>query len=215
MDGLTKKELIMMANQGDTAAKERVYKYYMDKYPNDWAGRNNYAALLLQKGQYEEANTMFEALHNEFRNNDTIHNNLGVAKRHLRKYNEAKEHYTTAASGGVKENNNLGILYIKYGDYASSVSSFEADRCDYNVALAYTLNGDYETAKRKIECIEDKTADVYYLRAIIGARSGDKELMTTSLTRAVQMDASLRDLAKEDLEFRKYNTTSEFTNSIR
>ncbi len=212
----SKQELIFYANNTkDTATKERVYKAYMDRFPQDWAGRNNYAALLLQKGQYQEAHDMYVALHNEYRNNDTIHNNLGVAKRHLRKYNEAKEHYTTAQRNGIKENNNLGILYIKYGDYASSIASFEQDRCDYNVVLAHTLAGDFETAKRKFECIETKTASDYYLRAIIGSRSGDKELMTTSLTRAIEMDASFRDMAKEDLEFKNYHNTAEFTNAIR
>ncbi|MGZ5242325.1 MAG: tetratricopeptide repeat protein [Bacteroidia bacterium] len=212
----TQQQLIWYANNTkDTATRERVYKNYMDRFPQDWAGRNNYAALLLQKGQYQEAHDLFEALHSEYRNNDTIHNNLGVAKRHLRKYNDAKEHYMTAQQGGIKENNNLGILYIKYGDYESSVNSFEADRCDYNVVLAHTLKGDYETAKRKFECIEEKKAADYYLRSIIGARSGDKELMTTSLTRAIEMDASFRDLAKEDLEFKNYVNTAEFTNAIR
>jgi len=187
----------------------------MDRFPQDWAGRNNYAAVLLQKGQYQEANDIYEALHSEFRNNDTINNNLGVAKRFLRKYNEAKDLYTGAQQNGIKENNNLGILYIKYGDYENSVNSFEQDRCDYNVVLAYTLKGDYETAKRKFECIETKKAADYYLRAIIGARSGDKELMTTSLTRAIEMDASFRDMAKEDLEFKNYLNTAEFTNAIR
>ncbi|RYD83508.1 MAG: tetratricopeptide repeat protein [Sphingobacteriales bacterium] len=213
---MSQQELIMWGNRTkDTAQRERIYKTYSERFPEDWAGRNNYGAILLQRGRYEEANTIFEALHNEFRNNDTIHNNYGVAQRFLRKYNSAKENYMTAQGNGVKENNNLGILYIKYGDYASSIASFEADRCDYNVVLAYTLNGDYETAKRKFDCIETKKAADYYLRAIIGARSGDKDLMTTSLTRAIEMDASFRDMAKEDLEFKDFKNTSEFTNAIR
>jgi tetratricopeptide (TPR) repeat protein len=213
---LSQQELIMYANHTkDTAQKERIYKTYMERFPEDWAGKNNYAAILLQKGQYEEANRLLEELHNEYRNNDTISNNLGVAKRFLRKYNDSKDLYMGAQQNGIKENNNLGILYIKYGDYENSVNSFEQDRCDYNVVLAYTLKGDYETAKRKFECIEDKKAADYYLRAIIGARSGDKDLMTTSLTRAIEMDASFRDMAKEDLEFKNYLNTAEFTNAIR
>jgi tetratricopeptide (TPR) repeat protein len=215
-DQLSQREVMMMANAStDSAEQERMYQYYMNKYPNDWAGKNNYAAFLIKHRQYEQAHAILDELSNQYRDNDTIHNNLGVAKRFLRKYNEAKENYTDASNGGIPENNNLGILYIKYGEYDNAVQSFEADRCDYNVALAYTLKGDYETAKRKIDCIEDKTADVYYLRAIIGARSGDRELMTTSLTQAVQKDPSLRDMAKEDLEFRAHHGKDYFENAIR
>jgi tetratricopeptide (TPR) repeat protein len=213
---MTKRELITLGNKTeDTATKLAIYKSMMDRWPDDWAGKNNYAAILLKQGKYEEANTMFEDLHKAFPENDTITSNLGVAKRFARKYNDAKDLYTAAQEGGVKENNNMGILYIKYGDYTSAVNSFEPSRCDYNTALAYTLKGDYDQALQKIDCITDKTADVYYLRAIVGARKGDKDMMTTSLTRAVQMDPSIRERAKDDMEFRKYNKTSEFTNSIR
>lgn len=214
---MAKRELIMLANnsQTDTNLLLNVYHHLMVRYPSDWAGKNNYAAVLLKQGNVLEANAMFEELHTTFPDNDTIANNLGVAKRYQHKYDEAKDLYMSAQEGGVKENNNLGILYIKYGDYENAVNSFEPDRCDYNVALAYTLKGDYENALQKIDCIENKTADVFYLRAIVAARKADKDLMTTSLTRAVQLDPSIRERAKDDLEFKKYLSTAEFTNAIR
>jgi tetratricopeptide (TPR) repeat protein len=187
----------------------------MNKYPNEWGGANNYAAMLIRQGKYKDADSLLEILNAKYRDNDTIANNLGVAKRFLRKYDAAKDLYGISKRGGLKEDNNMGILYIKYGDYDNAVTSFEPNRCDYNVALAYTLKGDYETALQKIDCIEDKNADVYYLRAIVGARKGDKDLMTTSLTRAVTMDSTLHDMAKTDLEFRKYVNTQEFKNAIR
>jgi tetratricopeptide (TPR) repeat protein len=216
LDQLTEKEVILLANNTpDTAGKAKIYKYMMTKYPNDWGGTNNYAAILIKEGQYKMADSILTDLYNKNKDNDTIANNLGVARRFSRKYNDSKALYQQAQAGGLKENNNLGILYIKYGDYDNSVASFEPTRCDFNTALAYCLKGDYETALSKVECIEDKTADVFYLRAIIAARKGDKDLMTTSLTRAIQMDQTLRDMAKDDLEFRNYKKTPEFQNAIR
>jgi hypothetical protein len=213
---MSKRELIMLANNtSDTSLLLEIYHHLMVRYPDDWAGKNNYAAVLLKSGHTSEANDMFEELHKTYPGNDTITSNLGVAKRWMHNYNGAKDLYTSAQMKGVKENNNLGILYIKYGDYQAATSSFEPNRCDYNVALAYTLKGQYDTALQKVDCIVNKSANDYYLRAIIGARKGDKDLMTTSLTRAIQMDPTLRDRAKEDLEFRKYMNTPEFANAIR
>jgi tetratricopeptide (TPR) repeat protein len=214
-DGLTKKEVIMYANKSDDlAAKDKTYKYLMNKYPEDWAGINNYGAVLVKEGDYKMADSMLTIAHNKWPNNDTIANNLGVARRFSRKYDDSK---TLLAQGGksLKENNNMGILYIKYGDYDNAVTSFEPTRCDYNSALAFELKGDYDMALQKIDCITDKTADVYYLRAITAAHKADTDLMTTSLTLAIQKDPSYRETAKNDLEFRKYWNKVEFLNAIK
>ncbi|MDZ4838548.1 MAG: hypothetical protein SGJ04_00935 [Bacteroidota bacterium] len=230
MDLLTPKELLLVANNTqDAAMKTSIYKYYMEKYGNDWAGKNNYAIMLLENGKAEiikdpfstpesvvTAEKYLEELNAQFPNNDTIINNLGVAKRYLRKYGEAKALYNEAKRNGLDMDYNLGVLYIKYGDYDQATNSFASvKKCDYNVALGYMLKGDYEVALQKIECIENKKSEDFYLRAVVAARKGDKDLMNTSLTRAVSMNPALHDVAKEDLEFRKYVNSAEFRNAIK
>jgi hypothetical protein len=222
--------LILAANMDDLGEREKIYKMYADKYPSDWTGQNNYAAIVLKQGgamvkdentamksnaKIDQALKLFEGLHTQYPANDTITNNYAVAKRFARKYNDAQSGYMSAKNDGVKEDNNMGILFIKYGFYDKAAASFEANRCDYNVALAYTLKGDYDQALNKIECITDKKAEDFYLRAVIGARKNDKTLMTTALTRAAQMDPSLRDRAKNDLEFSKFWDNAEFQNALR
>lgn len=215
-DGLTKKEVISYANNAtDNASKEKAYKYLMNKYPDDWAGENNYATILLKEGNYKDADSLLAMAHKTWPNNDTIASNLGVADREMHKYDDAKALYGEAAAKNMKEGNNMGILYIKYGDYDNAVASFDPKQCDYNVALAYTMKNDYDNALSKIDCISDKTPEVYYLRAIVAARKGDVDLMTTSLTLAVKGDASYRDQAKSDIEFKKYWTKVEFQNAIK
>jgi tetratricopeptide (TPR) repeat protein len=214
-DGLTKKEVIEYANSAtDNASKERAYKYLMNKYPEDWAGVNNYAAIMIREGNYQAGDSLLVIANKQYPNNDTIASNLAVADRYLRKYDDAKSLYTQG-SKSLKEGNNLGILYIKYGDYDNAVASFDPKQCDYNTALAYTMKNDYDNALSKIDCITDKTADVYYLRAIVAARKGDVDLMTTSLTLAIQKDPSYRDQAKQDIEFKKYWSKVEFANAIK
>lgn len=230
-DDVTQEEMnILASGTEDWAEVERIYQAYVEKYPNDWKGKNNYAAAMLKNGsqsinnadaalnsnpKIDQAATLLEELSKSQAGNDTISNNLAVARRFQRKYNDAKGMYASAQGNGLKENNNLGIINIKMGDYNAATSSFEPTRCDYNVALAYTLKGEYDEALKRIECIQDKKAEDFYLRAIIGARKNDKTLMTTALTRAVQMDTTIRDRAKDDLEFRNFWETAEFQNALR
>ena len=214
LDSLTRRELLAYSNSLDNAGKARIFQYYGERYPADWAGPNNYAALILREGKYQEANDLLEELTTRFPENDTVTNNLGVAKRFLKKYNEAKEKYQKAQAGGIPEGNNLGILYIKYGDYESAIESFPDTQCDYNSALAYTLATQYEQALERIDCNKNKNASIYYLRAIVGARTNDRDLMTTSLSRAIDLDSEYKERAQEDLEFRRYRDTAEFRQSI-
>jgi hypothetical protein len=65
------------------------------------------------------------------------------------------------------------------------------------------LNKDNGGAKSDIDGSNDSSAIADYLRAIIAARSGDGSAVGSNLQSAVQKDASLKDKAMKDLEFRK------------
>ena len=233
-DQLTQRELMLYANslgEADTLLQGKLYKLYMRKYPTDWGGKNNYATLLIREGAAEykrrpmqnppkvvEAEAMLNDLATTVPGNDTILNNLAVAKRLNHKYSEAKDNYDAAAKAGMDESYNMMILSIKNGDYESATSIADTKlhgRNDYNVALAYTLKKDYTTAMNKIDSLDNKKAEDFYLKAIIAARSGNKDIMLNSLTRAVQMDKTLHDVALDDLEFRKYRNGEEFKAAIK
>lgn len=225
LDSLNNKELLLLAfNQDDLDKKLEVYTYYSNKNPDEWIGKNNVAFVHLMKDEDEKAIEILKELEEKYKEkNDpeskkalkSILNNLGICYRRDKQYNKAIESYNKAKDLGAKEDNNLGIVNIHVANYDAAINSFETDRCDYNKALAYVLKKDYDNAKKTIECIEEKSADDFYLRAIIGARTEDLDLMGTSLTRAIQLDPSIRDRAKKDNEFRNYWEKAEFTNAIR
>ncbi|MEX0966348.1 MAG: hypothetical protein WD077_03855 [Bacteroidia bacterium] len=216
LNNLNQQEVLVYAfNHPDTSVKLNAYQYYMNTYPDDWFGPNNYAVALMWTEQYVRANEILTTLHNQHPDNDTIASNLGVSYRFVRNYQLAEEHLKNAESGGMNEDNNLGILYIKTAQYDKAVETFPADQCDYNAALAHTLAGQYDEAISRIECKVDKTAADFYLRAIAAARKGDKSLLTTSLTRAVMEDSSYREKATNDLEFRAYRDDPQFKNALR
>jgi Flp pilus assembly protein TadD len=183
--------------------------------PKDHIGYNNLACVHIEKGETDEALEILEELNEKYPEKQEIVNNLGVAFRHKGDYDTAMYLYQKAEELGMNESNNFGILYIKTGQYQQATEAFDKNQYDYNRALAYILNEDYQSALDVIDKIEEKSADDFYLRAIAGARMKDIDMMSTSLTRAVKLDSSIRQRAKEDLEFRNYWDKAEFENAIR
>jgi hypothetical protein len=49
---------------------------------------------------------------------------------------------------------------------------------------------------------------------VLGARSSDSSLMLQNLKRAAQLDGSLGNKAKGDLEFRNYKSSAEFGTAV-
>ncbi|MFY9354303.1 MAG: hypothetical protein WAO63_07905, partial [Bacteroidales bacterium] len=91
---------------------------------------------------------------------------------------------------------------------------FAGKSCRYNIALAQLLSTDYTSAARTLECIPNKTPEVYYLMAIVGARTGNNSMMIDNLKLAVQ-DPNLKAQAKTDREFLKYANNSDFQAVIK
>jgi tetratricopeptide (TPR) repeat protein len=209
-------EILVLANKLENIdQKIKVYEYYMAKNPNDWLAESNIAALYLKKGDKDKASTILNSLFQKYPDNKNITNNLGVVYRQNNQLDKALEMYNKSANKGMDERNNKAIIDLKKGKYDDALKNFENERCDYNKALAYVMKKDYENAKKVIGCIENKSADDFYLRGIVGARTNDLELLTTSLTRAIQLNADLREVAKKDLEFRAFWSKEEFTNAIK
>jgi tetratricopeptide (TPR) repeat protein len=211
-----KEEILVLADKLENIDhKIKVYEYYQSKYPNEWLAESNIAALYLKKGDTEKAKSMLSSLNQKYPDNKYIQNNMGVVYSKNNELDKALEMYNKAASKGMDERNNKAIIDMKKAKYDDALKNFENERCDYNKALAYIMKKDYENAKKVIGCIENKSADDFYLRAVVGARTNDVELMTTSLTRAIQLNGDLREMAKKDLEFMDFWAKDEFINAIK
>ena len=72
----------------------------------------------------------------------------------------------------------------------------------FNQGLAMLLTNKNDAAKNTFQKVDEPKA--FYGLAIVGARIGDENLILNSLRTAVGKDASLKDRAKKDLEFRNY-----------
>ena len=214
---LTSEELLystsLMTEKND---KLKVYQSFMSQYPTDWRGYNSMACVYLEDGNIAKAEEMLNKASGINKNNAAVYNNMGVLYIRKKDYKRAEENFTQAKSLGAKEDLNLGNTKVKRGDYKAAVAYYGiSNSATYNCALANALSGSYEVALVNANAIKEPDASVFYLKAIIGARKGDAELVTTNITRAIKMDASYREKAVEDLEFRNYKETDAFKAAVR
>lgn len=219
LDQLSDVEILHLAAiTTDADKKAALYNAYQVRFPNDWRGFNDLGAVYLSQGKNNEAATQLNKANELSPENGTVLANLGVVAKNKGDYAGAEKYYTQAAAKGTDVSYHRGVLAIKKGNYADAMTNFnKAGKKDFNYALAQLLNGDANAAKATLDNMkpEDMTWDCYYLRAICGARAGNADQTAANLTRAVQLNSSVRAMAKEDVEFIKMWGTPAFDGSIR
>ena len=214
---LTVEELLFASTlTSDMNEKLAIYNRVSTQFGSDWRGKNNVAYVYLtQGGKANEALTLLKEANNLSKDNGVVYNNMGVAYAQLKDYKNAEKYYTLAKSLGAQNNVNLGNLKVRTGDYAAASSYYgSANACSYNAALAATLAGNYDAAKKNADCAT-QDAETFYLKAIIGARTNNLDMLTTNLTRSIRENSAMRARATKDLEFKKYMDTDLFKVAVK
>ena len=116
-------------------------------------------------------------------------------------FDEAESLFADAADAGSAVKYNLGIIAILKGQYPAA-AEYLAGSDSFNQGLALLLAGKVDAAKNTFNKVE--TAKGYYGRAIVGARLAEEATVLDNLRTAFGKDASLKDRAKEDVEFRTF-----------
>mgnify|MGYP003347092896 CR=1 FL=1 len=148
-------------------------------------------------------------------NNPIIQNNLAICTRWEGDRKDAKAMLDKAKSAGPEVSYNLGIIAIQDGMYTDAVTDFGTNNT-FNVALAKVLSGDLDGALSTLDkSAEKEDALSYYLRAVIGARKGNKDLVVNNLRTAISKDPSMKDHAKSDVEFLKMRDDADFKGLIQ
>jgi tetratricopeptide (TPR) repeat protein len=203
-DSLNVEELLFAATlTTDLNEQLRIYKETERVHPTDYRAANNVGYIHMLQNKLAEAEAQFQKA-NSIQDNPVSTNNLGVVARLKGDRKKAADLYAKAMSAGPEVKYNLGIINIQNGDYAAANSNMGGVN-SFNAALAKTLGGDAAGAQRILEQSTDKdTAMGHYLMAIIAARQNNGDMVRNELALAVQKDASLRDKAMKDLEFRNF-----------
>lgn len=219
LDDFSQSELLQLGKiTSDPKERKRIYSYYVGKYPNDWRGYNNLAVANLQLNEVDDATKNLKKADELDANNAFVLNNMGVAYKMNNQFLDAEEKYRSAKSknnSNVNPDYNLGILYTRMGNYEDALESFGNKSCSYNVGLAYLLKKQYDKAKTTLECVENKDGSTYYLLGVVAARQNNTDEAVKNLARAFQMDSSLKDRAKDDMEFRNIKNKPEFESLFR
>ena len=210
---LTLEELLYAATlTNDNGKKEVIYTKATELFPNDYRAFNNLGKLAYQAGNIDKAESYLKKAAN-IQAAPEVNMNLGLVAL-AKDDKNAAEAYLGKAAGAKELGETLGNLYIAQGQYERAVNSF-GDAKTNSAALAQILAKDYNKAKNTLANIEKPDAYTDYLMAVLGARTNNQSMLTSSLKNAVAKDSSLAKKAATDLEFAKYFTNSDFMNIIK
>ncbi|MCI9172389.1 lipopolysaccharide assembly protein LapB [uncultured Duncaniella sp.] len=204
---LTVDELLYTATlTDDLNRKKAVYTAATRLFPNDYRGYNNLGKVLYQQGDYDAAMASFKKAARLDANAPESQMNQGLVALVNDDYRAANTAFGKAA--GLSDlSPALGLLYLKQGDVKAAVKAFGNDKSN-NAALAQILNKDYSAAKSTLAAIPTPDATTYYLMAVLGARTGNEQMVTSNLRQAVKLDRNYATQAANDLEFARYNISS-------
>ena len=196
----------------DPAKQEAIYTQATKQFPNDYRGYNNLGKLAYQAGNIDKAESYFKKAASV---NATPEVNMNLGLVSLMKGDKtAAEAYFGKAAGTKELGESMGNLYIAQGQYERAVNSF-GDSKTNSAALAQILAKDYNKAKNTLANVERPDAYTDYLMAVLGARTNNSSMVTSSLKSAVAKDSSLAKKAATDLEFAKFFTNADFMNIVK
>ena len=196
----------------DPAKQEAIFMKATQIYPNDYRAYNNLGKLAYQAGNIDKAESYFKKAAS-INNAPEVNMNLGLIAL-IKGDKAAAESYLGKASGAKELNEALGNLYIAQGQYDKAVSAFGSTKTN-SAALAQILAKDYNKAKSTLAGVEKPDAYTEYLMAVLGARTNNASMVTSSLKNAIAKEPSLAKKAASDLEFAKYFTNADFMNVIK
>ena len=105
--------------------------------------------------------------------------------------------------GANTYNEVLGSYNLAKGNYQQAAQALAGAKTN-TAALAQLLNRDYAAARQTLAGVKKADATTSYLQAILAARTSDASGLVSSLRQAIEKDASLKERAKNDLEFAQY-----------
>ena len=205
---LNVEELLYAATlTNDPAKQEAIYTQATKQFPNDYRAFNNLGKLAYQAGNVDKAESYFKKAAS-VNASPEVNMNLGLISL-IKGDKAAAETYFGKAAGTKELGESMGNLYIAQGQYERAVNSF-GDSKTNSAALAQILAKDYNKAKNTLANVERPDAYTDYLMAVLGARTNNSSMVTSSLKSAVAKDPSLAKKAATDLEFAKYFPNADF-----
>lgn len=212
---LNVEELLYAATLTNDAKEQMaIYKKATEQFPNDYRGYNNMGILYFKQGNIAEARRCYTQALNIASSNPDVNYNAGVAAMADGDLKMAEQYLGKAAGTEGDLNAAMGTLYTMKGDYSAAKNAY-GDKASNNAAVQQILNEDYAAARQTLAKVEKPNATTAYLAAVVGARTNDRDAVYTNMKLAIERDAKMRDKAKTDIEFAKYQEDSQFLSIIK
>jgi len=199
----------------DIKMKATIFETAIKLFPEDYRGYNDLACIKAFEGDVAGAKELLKKAGSLSPNNGVILNNEGVIAMMEKDYTAAKQAFEASEKAGFSQAYNMGVLDLKNGDYAAAASKMANAKCDYNLALNQLLSKNYTGAKSTLDCITDKTAEDYYLLAVVAARTNNESAIYSNLKEACAKDPRYKVQAAKDMEFKKFRENADFKAAIR
>ena len=215
--------LYAAARTKDAEKRAKLLEGYVGAYPDDHRGHNNLGEAYVRAMRKDAAYDAFLKANSKKANDATIVNNLAAVQLWRGNLDDAfnyaeasyKVQRTPEAAFLLGVKHHKRALYQRAGSYFDEARSVNLSR--YNGGLSKLLANDLAGSKNDLDAAVREDANRalnYYVLAIVGARSGDTNLMALNLKEAVKRDKALSAKAAADLEFRQYVSSAEFKAAI-
>jgi len=198
---LNEEELLFAATLfDDNDTKAKAYQAAASRY-NSARGYNNYGVILAKQSKLTEAKAAFDRAATMSRD-AAISNNLGVLALMNGDVAAAKSYISALSTADAR--NSQALITLQEGNYAQAARTLTG----YNGAVAAVCNNDLARAKQLIA--NDNSAKADYLKAVIAMREGNSSAAISNLRSSIAKDPSLREAARQDVEFAKIFGTTEY-----
>ena len=207
---LTEDEYLFAATIAENADDaEKILKNGASSLSNSWKIVNNLGCVQMDEGKFDDAQASFARADELSDGDKAVKNNMGVLAVKQGDLAKGFEYFEIAQGAGPEVKYNMGTVKVKEGDYPTAVEMFGSNKT-FNAALAKLLAGDVDGALSVANEIEEPDASVDYLKAVIGARQKNYDMIMNNLKSAIDKDAAFKDRAKKDLEFADFSDDSAF-----
>lgn len=207
-------ELLYAASVAPTKDEQiALYKKVIELH-NDYRAYNNLGMIAYEQNKLDEAEQYFAKALELAPSNPDVNYNAGLCDLAKGDIANAEKHLGKAAGTHGDLEGALGTLYTMKGDYNKAQKSYGTTRSN-NAALQQIIDKDYNAARETLAEIQEPNAKTAYIKAILAARTNDREGVYSNMAEAVAGDASYKTRAKADVEFAKYKEDAKFQQIIK
>ena len=200
-DSLEINELLYSAALAESdAVKIQIYESVKSLH-NDWRAYNNIACIYIDKNEHEKAKNELE---NSPAKENEINQNLAIIFARKGDFKKADQFYALSNPN----EKNIALLNLRKGEYNKAARFFKGKK-NHNAALAQILSGNNNAS------CNEKTAECYYLNAIIAARNSNEFVLLNNLEKAINLNNYYRSEAKSDIEFNNYSENPSFVELLK